>query len=427
MKKFWTEKETEIEIKGHYDVLVAGGGPAGLASAVMSGRNGAKTLIVDQCGCIGGISTAGLMSHWTGYVDSRLYREILKRCDFRRKEEGARGEPRTEIDSERLKCVYLEMLEEAGVDCLLYTFVSDVLVEDGKTVGIIVQNKSGRYAIEADVIVDATGDGDVAYKAGAEFILGRETDGKMQPATLMFKVAGVDKDAVYLGSFESKYQTEKGELQELAQKILPPPAGHVLLYRNPLPGIVTINMTNCIDIDGTKAEDLTKAEATCRRQMYAIEAFLREYVPGYRNCYVITSASLIGIRETRHFIGKQTLTEEDIYTARQFPDWVVKDAYFNFDVHCLSGSGLDKTGKQAAFEQRNGYTIPYGCLIPIKLKGLLLAGRCISGTHMAHSNFRAMPICLATGEAAGVAAAFAVKNKCSLDLVPVERIREKLF
>ena len=160
--------------------------------------------------------------------------------------------------------------------------------------------------------------------------------------------------------------------------------------------------------------------------MYAIESFLREYVPGYENCRVITSASLIGIRETRHFVGKYTLTEDDIYSARQFPDWVVRNAYFNFDVHGLTGAGLDATGKQAAFEQKNGYTIPYGCLVPEKVRGLLLAGRCISGTHMAHSNYRAMPICLALGEAAGTAAALAVKQGILPDELNVSDIQKEL-
>ena len=144
--------------------------------------------------------------------------------------------------------------------------------------------------------------------------------------------------------------------------------------------------------------------------MPAIVDFLREYVPGYENCYIIGAASLIGIRETRHFKGVYTLERDDIQNARVFPDWVVRDAYFNFDVHNIKGAGLDETGVQHKFTQKKGYTIPYGCLVPEKIDGLLLAGRNISGSHMAHSNFRAMPICVATGEAAGIAAALAAKQ-----------------
>lgn len=145
----------------------------------------------------------------------------------------------------------------------------------------------------------------------------------------MFKVGGVDMErAVLLPSFESTYMTEKGELQALARAHLPAPAGHVLLYRSTLPGIVTCNMTNVTGIDGTKNADLVKAELICRGQIDAIVKFLREYVPGFENCYLIATASLMGIRETRHFEGRYALTEEDILAARVFDDWVVWDAHF---------------------------------------------------------------------------------------------------
>ena len=427
MKDVYKEQAREIGVYGRYDVVVAGSGPAGFGAACAAARAGAKTLIVEQGNCIGGISTAGLMSHWVGTADSKIYREVLQR--EKNGNEAFYSDPFNLrfIDSERLKSVYLEMLAEAGAEILCYTFVSGAIKEGNCAKGLIIENKSGRQAVYADVTVDATGDGDVAYKLGAEYKLGRETDGKMQPVTLMFKVAGVDTGrAVYLGSFESEYQTEKGELQALAKEHLPAPAGHVLLMQNPVPGVVTVNMTNAVDINGTNAASVTQAEILCRRQMSAIVRFLREYVPGYESCYIISSASLIGVRETRHFVGKYTITQEDIYSARRFPDWAVRGAYFNFDVHNLTGSGLDETGVQHKFAQKNAYTIPYGCLVPKTIKGLLLAGRCISGTHMAHSNYRAMPICLAMGEAAGCAAALASRRKLPPDELPVEDIQRML-
>lgn len=305
----------------------------------------------------------------------------------------------------------LQMLTEAGVSISLYTFASDVIVENNVIKGVIVESKSGREAIFAKVVIDASGDGDIAARAGVNFTLGRESDGKMQPATIMFKVGGVDYSrAVFLPSFESTYETEKGELQALAKKHIPFPAGHVLLYKSTLPGIVTCNMTNSIGIDGTKSEDLTKAEITCRSQMDYIVKFLREFVPGYENCFIVSSASLIGIRETRHFDGEYKLNENDILASRTFADWVVRDAKFNFDVHNITGAGLDKTGAQKHFPKIDGYTIPYRCLLPVGIDNLLLSGRNISGTHMAHSNFRVMPICVAIGEAGGIAAALAVKK-----------------
>ncbi|MBR2043507.1 MAG: FAD-dependent oxidoreductase [Clostridia bacterium] len=423
------EGPKEIPIDDRYDVIVVGSGPSGISAAVMAGRNGAKTLLIENLGSVGGISTSGLMSHFTGKCDSLLYYEILNRAS--QKNYFDNGEATIKIDPEMLKITYMEMLCEAGVELLLYTFACDVINDGDFVTGIITESKSGRKAYTAKVVIDASGDGDIASKAGASFILGRENDNKMQPATLMFKVGGVDPErAVYLWSFESKYNTEKGELQALAKAKLPEPAGHVLLYPSTIPGITTCNMTNVTDIDGTKAEDLTRAEIICRKQMLPIVDFLREYVPGYENCYIISAASLIGIRETRHFKGIKTITEKDILEAKEFEDWVVTGAHFNFDVHNITGSGLDKTGAQHKFAQAKGYTIPYGCLIPEKKEGLLLSGRNISGTHIAHSNFRAMPICVAIGEACGVAAAISVKSNCLLrdiNVKEIQKILKKLY
>ncbi len=406
------------------DVLVLGSGPSGFAAAYTAAKNGAKVILVEQSGDIGGISTSGLMSHWTGSCESPLYFEILKRSS--EKNEGRfRNKITNLIDPEKLKTLYLEMLYEVGCKVLLYTFAEDAICDGDKILGATVINKSGKTDIFAKITIDATGDGDIAARAGAEFILGRESDNKMQPATLMFKVGGVDCErAVFLGSFESTYDTPKGELQALAKEHIPYPAGHILTYETTLDGVVTCNMTNAVDIDGTSADDLTKATLTCRRQMDDIIKYLREFVPGYENCFILSSASLIGIRETRHFKGKYTLNEQDILEAKVFDDYVVKDAYFNFDVHNITGAGLDKTGVQKHFSQTKGYTIPYRCLIPEVKENLLLCGRNISGTHMAHSNFRVMPICVGIGEAAGVAAYISASQNRNLNDIDAKEIRE---
>ena len=406
------------------DVLVLGSGPSGFAAAYTAAKNGAQVVLVEQSGDIGGISTSGLMSHWTGSCGSPLYYEILKRTS-ENNEGKFKNKITNIIDPEKLKTLYLEMLYEVGCQVMLYTFAEDAICDGDKIRGATVINKSGKTDIYAKITVDATGDGDIAARSGAEFVLGRESDNKMQPATLMFKVGGVDYDrAVFLGSFESTHKTPNGELQALAKEHIPYPAGHILTYESTLPGVVTCNMTNAIEVDGTNAEDLTKATLTCRRQMEHIVKYLRKFVPGYENCYVISAASLIGIRETRHFKGKYTLNEQDILEAKVFDDYVVKDAYFNFDVHNITGAGLDKTGVQRHFKQKKGYTIPYRSLLPENKENLLLCGRNISGTHMAHSNFRVMPICVGIGEAAGAAAYIAVSKNCSLNDIDAKEIRE---
>ena len=244
----------------------------------------------------------------------------------------------------------------------------------------------------------------------------------MQPVTLMFKVGGVEMDrAVLPGAFEDDREIPKGHIQQLGKKYLPHPAGHVLLYPSTLPGIVTVNMTNAIDIDGTRAEDLTRAEKICRSQLDPIVNFLREFIPGFEQCFLITSASIMGVRETRHLEGQYILTGEDILNARFFDDWIVARAHFNFDVHSIVGSGLDEKGVQRDFPQKKHYTIPYRCFVPKIVDNLFFAGRNISGSHIAHSNYRAMPICANMGYAIGIAAALCAKQKIGpRDLEPTK-------
>ncbi len=424
----YTENTREIPIIADVDVLVCGGGPAGVGAAIRAGRMGADVLIIEALDCLGGIATAGMMSHWTGHSSSKVLSEIYKRSYEKCRILGyddKNGCSDITINQEVLKIVLDEMAEEEGVKTLFYTLVCDAVTENGRIAGVIVQNKSGRGFIKAKYVIDATGDGDVAAAAGVPYFKGRETDGKMQPCTIMFKIGGVDYDkAVFPGSFETKVETPKGELQSLAKELLPFPAGHVLLYRQTTPGTVCCNMTNCINIDGTNAADLTKGINVCRSQIEPIVKFLREYAPGYENCWLMSSAYLLGIRETRHFKGVQSLTPDDILTAKEYDNWVVKRAFFNFDVHNLTGASLDATGIQHNWEQPKDYTIPYGCLLPENIDGLLLSGRNISGSHLAHSNFRVMPIAMATGEAAGTAAALALKTGASLRDVNVKDIQD---
>ncbi|MCR5783311.1 MAG: FAD-dependent oxidoreductase [Clostridia bacterium] len=212
--KYYTESARQLPVEGEFDVIVAGSGPAGASAAVMAGRLEAKVLIIEWNNSVSGMSTSGLMSHWTGTVSSPLYSEILSRCAAYC-EGDDRGRIVPWIDPEILKTVWIEMLRDAGVTVLLYTFVCGVVTEGDRVVGVVTESKSGRRGFLSKITVDGTGDGDVAAFAGVKYYKGRESDGKTQPCTLMFKAAGVDTDrAVLPGSFESKHRTEKGELQD---------------------------------------------------------------------------------------------------------------------------------------------------------------------------------------------------------------------
>lgn len=423
-----TEPSREIPVIAEVDVLVLGSGPAGIGAAIEAGRSGMKVMLVEQFGDVGGVSTVGLMSHWTGDARGGLYHEVINRsADMREDVERGRG-GRVTINPESLKTLYLEMLEEAGVEVLLYTVAAAPIMAESSVVGVFLEGKSGRTAVCAKVVVDATGDGDMAARAGVPFTKGRESDGKMQPLTLMFKVAGVDLErAVLPGGFESNLEVPMGKVQDLARENIPHPAGHCLLYKTTLPGVISCNMTNVIGLDATDSRQLTQAHIACRKQIKAITAFLRKYVPGFEDCYAISSASFVGVRETHHFHGETMLQADDILRARVFSDWVVPHAKFNFDIHNINGAGLDKHGAQARFTQKQGYTIPYGCLVPKKIDQLLLAGRNISGDHLAHSNFRVMPICMNIGQAAGAAAAIAVQKNLPPRELPPGEIQKHLL
>lgn len=420
----YMETAREIPVAYEVDVVVIGGGPAGIGAALSAARLGMKTLLVEQAGDVGGVATTGLMSHWTGGTRGGIYEEILRASE----KEGQ--EWNQTIDPENLKTVLLTMLLKENIILRTYTFASRPIMEKNEVKGLIVESKSGREAILCKVLIDCSGDGDIAAQTGAPFYKGREEDGKMQPVTLMFKVAGVkEKEIDYAlpGGFESNIKLPKGMVQDLGKEHLAYPTGHVLLYKSTIPGVITVNMTNMIGVDGTNAEELTKAHCVCRQQMEPIVEFLREYLPGFEECYVISSASILGVRETRHFQGEKTLEVDDILKARVFEDWAVTRAHFNLDVHNITGCGLDETGCQAKFPQKKSYTIPYGCLVPQKIDGLLLAGRNISGSHLAHSSYRVMPICVNMGQAAGTAAALAIRNRQQVREISVSELQTILL
>ncbi len=422
--KTYTEPAREIPVIAETEVLVAGGGPAGIGAALGAARAGAKVMIVEQSNALGGMATSGMMSHWSGGTDSPLREEIMKRTISSSSMPNTNQEGDRCIPHECLKSTLLQMMDEAGVTVQLYTQIVDAITEDGKVRGIIVESKSGREAILAKVVIDATGDGDVAARAGAEYDLGREGDHICQPVTLMFRIGGVDyPNAITPGSFESYMDVPKGEIQALGKANLPHPAGHVLLYATHLPDEICVNMTNVINVDATDVRQLTEAEKVCRRQIDAIIPFLREYAPGYENCYLVAAAANVGVRETRHFKGLYTVTPEDIVEARVFDDWIATKNYFNFDIHSLKGPGLDENGAQHHFRAKGKYTLPYRACVPVKLDNLLLSGRNISGTHKAHSNYRVMPICLNIGQGVGVAAAIAVKENILPRDVDVKKVQ----
>ena len=433
MQKFYQEAARRIPVIAETDIVVAGGGPAGVGAAIAAARNGAKVILLEKYNNLGGMATSGMMSHWSGAEQCSLLNEVtaaMRRVESCSREDNAQNDAFTRrrgLYHEAQKTALQRLALEAGVTIQFHTLVVGAIMEGDCVRGVITESKSGREAIYAKIVIDATGDGDVAAFAGAEYLFGREEDHKCQPVTLMFRIGGVDYSrAVFPCSFESYIDIPKGEIQALGKANLPHPAGHVLLYRAMIPGEVCVNMTNVTDVDGTKAEELTRAELICRGQIEVIVPFLREYVPGFENCYLVAAASFIGVRETRHFKGLYTITGEDILEGRVFDDWIATRNGFNFDIHNVKGPGLDEHGAQAKYHAKGAYTVPLRACIPVKIKSLALAGRNISGTHLAHSNYRVMTICLNVGYGVGTAAAIALRDGVQIRDVDIVKVQKRL-
>lgn len=385
------------------DIAVFGAGPAGIAAALMARHHGARVLLVEKSGTLGGMSTAGMLNIWCGDSSSHLLSRLRTFS----------GDDRI-FDPMALRSYYFELLEEAGVDILTETVPIDVTSNDEQITSVTLFSCGVKALLKAGVAIDATGDGDVAFMAGVPFCLGRESDHRMMPMSLEFLLGGVnDARAVYPNTFSLQDKLYEELLAPYVESgRVPYPAGHVILIKGQHPGTAAVNMTNSTDYDPTDPVARSKAASLTHRQIAGIVAYLRACVPGYEACYVSAIGHHAGVRESRHFEGVARLTEEDILAERVFDDWVVSRAAYTFGIHALTGRASDHDPSIPAYHGEQ-YTIPYGVLLPKTLRNLLFAGRCVSATHMAHASMRVMPIAMALGEGAGLGAAIAVKKDCA--------------
>jgi hypothetical protein len=435
------------------DVLVVGGGPAGLGAAIGAADAGADVILVERHAFLGGNATAALVMPLMSFHTQRgpaapgsaselmphdhgpgdpVVQGVLKRLLDRLEAAGGslRPSPQTgyvvPFDPEIFKLVALDLLDEAGVRVLLYAFASGV-VGPSRPDGVVFETKSGPIVVMARGIVDATGDGDVAALAGAPFEVGRAGDALVQPMTLMFRMVEFERNAfaAYRQAHPDQWRGVHG-LWDLVREAsaageLALAREDILFFGTPHERELSVNSTRVTGALGTSVWDLTAAEWQARRQMKQIAAFLHKYVPGFERSYLAQSGVTIGVRETRRITGEYRLTAEDILGARKADDVIARGTY-PLDIHNPKGKGT----MLMRLPDGESYDIPLRCLLPQGLDRLAVAGRCISGTHEAHSSYRVMPIAMATGQAAGVCAALAARAGKAVRDVPPGDVQTEL-
>ncbi len=452
---FVHESERKIPVVAHPDILVIGAGPAGIGAAVAAARNGARVLLVERYGFLGGNLTVAMVNPMFTFHDiegRQVIRGIAGELVDRLVELTASpGHVRdltfdnasmTPFDPEGMKYTLFQMVCEAGVELLLHTWVVDVVVTGSTIQSVIIENKSGRQAIQPGIVIDCSADGDAAARAGAPFTKGREGDGMMQPVTLFFRIADVDdqrlrvwmkanrdllKDSPTDEEIDSSDVLAFLGLQSLVVKAMErgefpaSAAPRILLYQLPRKGQVAVNTTRLQGIDGTNADDLTRAEVLTREQAWQIHRFLKANIGGFEESYILDTGIQVGVRETRHIVGDYTLTEDDVLSGRRFSDGIACGT-FAIDIHPPDGQQQIYTGSGKAV-----YEIPYRCCTPVGFDNLLVAGRCISATHAAFGSARVMATSMAIGQGAGTAAALAVRAGQITRQVSIQAVRTTLL
>ena len=438
-----------MKLFGSYDVVVVGAGASGTVASIRAGREGARVLLLEGSGVLGGLVTGGRLTKPTGLINAGIFQELIDRCAALKGadptvRESYWGRYTGAFDAETMQRVIIELIEEAGIEILLRAQVTDVVKEDNRLSGLIIMTKSGAQLVLSKTFIDASGDGDVAALAGAEVMVGRSSDGLVQPITSYFRLLNVDVPALIADA--------KSDADDLWELVAPANAGprnedyvmavlltgftkrierakadgfdwivpknHITMKTGLIPGEISVNVTR-FHGSGLDERVLSRAEIEIRKQAYCAFDFLKRYVRGFENSIFLEVAPKLGIRETRRVLGRYLLTEADVRGQARFDD-AIGLCNSPVDVHEPGGDRaiMDNVGE--------GYGIPFRCLIPEGIEGLLVAGRCISVDEIAFGSTRNVPACAMTGEAAAIAAANAAAAGIMPSAVNITEIQDRL-
>lgn len=397
-----------------YDLIVAGGGVAGVAAAVSAAREGLRVLLAEQTGVTGGAMTNALVYPFMRYTLRKSGR-VLAAGLFAEMQE--RWKAYRDTSWETYKLVFDDLLSEAGAEVLFHAQLFDVTTKDRQVTEISVATCAGKRSLRARMFIDATGDGELFYLAGCDCQLGRQEDGFCQPMTTCFRLGNVDI---------ARFQAERPMLEERyrarqAEGKITNPRENILVFFGLGEGIVHFNTTRVIRHDPTDPAALSRAEMIARRQVWEMVKFLREESEAFSHCTLLSLANRIGVRESRKLKGVHILTAEELERGVYFPDTVALGNY-GVDIHNPTGTGT--TVHYLSDEAY--YSIPYRSLLPKEYDNLLVAGRCLSATHEAQSAVRIMPTCVCMGQAAGIAAAVAAETGTALSGVDTDAVRRRL-
>ena len=405
-----------------YDLVVVGGGLSGVGAAVAAARQNLKVLLIEKTNSLGGALSSALVFPFCPYKTWKTEEKPAKLLsgglftEMRERYAEKTGETvDINFDTEYFKFVLDDIVTEANIDLLLHAIVYDVKVNERNVKSVMVATKAGSTEIEADFFIDTTGDGDVFYLAGCDYLLGREEDNLCQPMTTCFRLCGIDME---------KYKEEIEGLQELYKKYvhegkIKNPRENILIFGGLPDGMLHFNTTRIVKMDPTNPMDISIAEVNARKQIFEMVDFLKKNSVAFKNAVISSVASQIGVRESRKLKGEHILTSEELFDCVVFEDSIALGNY-DVDIHSPSGTGT----VMKRFDRRKFYSIPYRSLLPKEYDNLLVAGRCISATHEAQSSVRIMPICACLGEAAGTAIGIAkntITNTHTLDVKALQK------